>query len=150
MTPAALGAALWVLQVQLPSSAPCPTHFAGSRRDICRAEVLIGMKGLAACVSSWMDVIESEKRGKKKKANKFWKNPCQTIPVVGTAFSEMQMRYPLISATVLSCIINNRLVLESDKMGTSTIITHCSFCEDCHKNNCMFSLPPKTSSETNF
>lgn len=73
MTPAALGAALWVLQVELPSSAPCPTHFAGSRRDICRAEVLIGMKGLAVCVSSWMDVIESEKRGKKKRQTSFGK-----------------------------------------------------------------------------
>lgn len=129
--------ALWMLQEELPFSSPAPP-----RRGACRAEALDGTKGLAACC---VGALESERR--RKKENKFWKNPCQTIPVVGSAFSEMQMCYPFISAAVPSCIINKGLVLESDRMATSTVITHCSF---CHKNNCMFSLPPKTSSETNF
>lgn len=90
------------------------------------------------------------REGEGNPPNKLWKNLYQTIPVVGTAFSGMQTHSPFISATVLSCFINNRLVLETDKMGTSTVITHCSFCEDCHENNTVFSFSPKTSRETNF
>lgn len=137
------------LQVELPPPAPVPhSVHCGRKRDL-RAEALTAVKGLAiTSASAWMSLTVRE--GEKNPQNKFWKNPHQTIPVAGTAFSEIQMGYPFISATVLSCFINNRLVLESDKMGTSTVITHCSFCEDCHKNNCVFSLPPKTSSETNF
>lgn len=68
---------LWVLQEELPCSSP------GSPRGAaCRAWALGGSKGLAAC---WVGVLESERR--KKKENTFWKKPCQTIPVVGSAFS---------------------------------------------------------------
>lgn len=120
----------------------CPAHPLPHPEGSLQSSVPGWHQGLAAC---WVGLLESKRR--QKKENKFWKKPCQTIPAAGSAFSEMQMCYPFISAAVPSCIINKGLVLESDRMGTSTVITHCSF---CHKNNCMFSLPPKTSSETNF
>lgn len=145
---------LRVLQMELPLWPRCPTQFTMGQRETCRAEASIGMKGLAVTsADGWVSLKfrEGKKKTPPKHPNqvKFWKKPCQTIPVVGTAFSEIQTCYPFISATVLSCFINNRLVLESDKMGNSTVITHGSFCEGCHKNNRVFSLPPKTSSETN-
>lgn len=102
----------------------------------------------SASAAGWTSLKARE--SEENPQSKFWKNLYQTIPVVGTAVSEMQTHFPFISATVLSCFINNRLVWETDKMGTSTVITHCSFCEDCHENNTAFSFSPKTSRETNF
>lgn len=90
-------------------------------RETRRAKALAGMKGLAAG-SMPLGVREE---GKKQIQNqvKFWKNPRQTIPVVGTALSETQMCYLFIPATVLCCFINNRLVLERDRMGADAVIT---------------------------
>lgn len=94
-------------------------------------------EGPCSYLSSWTDAMESDEGGQKPPQNKFWKNSGETIPVVGTATSWMERCYPFISAMVLSCFINNRLVLENDERGTSTVITHCSSCEDCLEHSCV-------------
>lgn len=114
MASVALGCALhpmgttgWAVStIPIPTSSLCD-------RETRRAEALAGVKGLAVT---------------------FQKNPCQTIPVVGTAFSKTQMCSLFISAMVLSCFIKNRLVLERDRMGTGAVIT-LLLLWGCHKNS---------------
>lgn len=114
----------WAVPITLATAgrapSPLPSVLSGQRSNL-QSWGCDCCEGCCCTSAGWMSLKVRE--GEENPKNNFWKNLYQTIPVVGAAFSEMQMHFPFISAMVLSCFINNRLVWKTDKMGTSTVIT---------------------------